>query len=111
MVGKSTCGNGATGKNGYDTAPTISTPTISSEVAIGRCMNGVEIAITASSLARGRGNIGVYATSGLQAVLTRDHDWDRRPQAGSDHGCPLGHLIDLDRLHRDRHVRLDHINV
>jgi hypothetical protein len=51
MVGKSTCGNGATGKNGYDIAPTRSTPTISSEVAIGRCMNGVEIAITASGLA------------------------------------------------------------
>jgi hypothetical protein len=40
MVGKSTCGNGATGKNGIATSPTKPIAAISSDVAIGRSING-----------------------------------------------------------------------
>jgi hypothetical protein len=45
MVGKSTCGSGATGSSGKATKPTKSTPAIRREVAIGLCMKGVEIFI------------------------------------------------------------------
>ena len=40
MVGKSTCGSGATGRNGKAAMPTKATAAISSVVAIGRRMNG-----------------------------------------------------------------------
>ena len=40
MVGKSTCGNGATGRNGKETRPTKASAVISSVVATGRRMNG-----------------------------------------------------------------------
>ena len=43
MVGKSTCGRGATGSDGNATRPTRSTATISSVVAIGRWMKGAEM--------------------------------------------------------------------
>ena len=43
MVGKSICGSGATGSSGYEIRPTKSTPTINSEVAIGRWTKGAEI--------------------------------------------------------------------
>src|ERR1700733_5000194 len=42
MVGKSTCGSGATGSSGNATMPTSSTPAISSDVAMGRLMKGDE---------------------------------------------------------------------
>ena len=45
IVGKSTCGNGATGKNGSATSPTKPIAAISSEVATGRRINGSEIFI------------------------------------------------------------------
>ena len=38
MVGKSTCGSGATGNNGNATMPTSANAAISSDVAIGRRM-------------------------------------------------------------------------
>src|ERR1700760_1516137 len=43
MVGKSICGNGATGSIGKATMPINRIPAINSEVAIGRLMNGSEI--------------------------------------------------------------------
>src|SRR3954467_3685542 len=45
MVGKSTCGSGATGSIGNATIPIKSIPAISREVAIGLLMNGSEILI------------------------------------------------------------------
>ena len=48
MVGKSTCGSGATGKNGNETMPTKANAAIISVVATGRRMNGSEIFTTHS---------------------------------------------------------------
>src|SRR5580704_8752940 len=45
MVGKSTWGSGATGRNGTATKPTKPIAIISSEVATGRRMNGSEMLI------------------------------------------------------------------
>ena len=42
IVGKSTCGRGATGNDGNATRPTRSTATMISVVAIGRLMKGAE---------------------------------------------------------------------
>jgi hypothetical protein len=42
MVGKSTCGNGATGNSWNARAPTSMRPSIKSEVATGRLMKGLE---------------------------------------------------------------------
>ena len=46
MVGKSICGSGATGRNGKAAIPTKASAAISSEVAIGRRMNGSEMFTT-----------------------------------------------------------------
>src|ERR1700729_2020463 len=43
MVGKSTCGSGATGRNGNDTMPTNARAAISSVVATGRRLKGSEM--------------------------------------------------------------------
>ena len=43
MVGKSTCGSGATGRNGKAARPTSASPAISSVVATGRSMKGREM--------------------------------------------------------------------
>ena len=43
MVGKSTCGSGATGSSGKATSPTKASAAISSDVAIGRRMKGSEM--------------------------------------------------------------------
>jgi hypothetical protein len=40
MVGKSTCGSGATGRNGNETMPTKASAAINSVVATGRRING-----------------------------------------------------------------------
>src|ERR1700761_4675574 len=42
IVGKSTCGNGDTGKPRYATMPASATPAVSKVVAIGRLMKGEE---------------------------------------------------------------------
>ena len=47
MVGKSTCGSGATGSSGNATIPTRASAPISREVAIGRRMKGSEMFTTA----------------------------------------------------------------
>src|ERR1700722_806026 len=52
MVGKSTCGSGATGRNGTATSPTNPIAAIRSDVATGRWMNGSEIFITTTPLCR-----------------------------------------------------------
>src|SRR5579884_4447291 len=49
MVGKSTFGNAATGSNSYATMPKTKTPSISSDVAIGRRMNGADMLIAGRS--------------------------------------------------------------
>src|SRR6202044_1904947 len=49
MVGKSTCGSGATGKNGKTTRPTRKIPPISNEVAIGLRTNGSEMLMMLSA--------------------------------------------------------------
>src|SRR5262249_6749994 len=84
MVGKSTCGSGATGSSGNATSPTIASAAISSEVAIGRRMKGSEMLMKpgpdSGGLARtvrrrfrlGRLGLGIDARSGLQPVLTAD---------------------------------------
>ena len=46
MVGKSTCGSGATGRNGNETMPTKANAAIISVVATGRRMNGSEMFTT-----------------------------------------------------------------
>ena len=43
MVGKSTCGSGATGSSGNATSPTNRMPAISNEVAMGYLINGAEM--------------------------------------------------------------------
>src|SRR5580698_1467851 len=47
MEGKSTCGSGATGRKLYATAPEIPSAMVSSVVATGRSINGVERLILA----------------------------------------------------------------
>src|SRR3984957_17162549 len=47
MVGKATCGSGATGSNGKATQPSASKPVASKVVPIGRRMNGSEMLISA----------------------------------------------------------------
>ena len=43
MVGKSTCGSGATGRSGHAASPSSAIAIISSEVATGRRMKGAEM--------------------------------------------------------------------
>src|SRR3954447_5048203 len=50
MVGKSTCGRGATGRNGYAAIPASRSPAIRSAVAIGRRMNGDDTFMSRDSL-------------------------------------------------------------
>ena len=50
MVGKSTCGSGATGSNVNDIAPARTRPSVSSVVAIGRLMKGAEMFMPGSRL-------------------------------------------------------------
>src|ERR1700722_12657772 len=52
MVGKATCGNGATGSKGKATQPSASKPAASKVVPIGRRMNGSEMLILAQAAAR-----------------------------------------------------------
>ena len=97
MVGKSTCGSGATGSSGKATRPTSRMPPISSEVAIGRRTNGSEMFMARSSsrgyrrLRRAPRNLGLrcrctgrlrgldvagdrmHARPGLQPVLIAGH--------------------------------------
>ncbi len=53
MVGKSTCGSGATGRNGKATMPTKASAAINNVVATGRRMNGSDM-FTIGRLARRR---------------------------------------------------------
>jgi hypothetical protein len=45
MVGKSTCGSGDTGSNGYAAIPTSRIAIISSDVAMGRLIKGDEMLV------------------------------------------------------------------
>src|SRR3974390_3070967 len=92
MVGKSTCGRGATGRNGKAARPTNANAAIRSEVAIGRWMNGSEIFTSGPALLQPRqpnrlpctahqrdsvaprtyyGGEGVRATSRLSSLTVR----------------------------------------
>src|SRR5882762_9472592 len=55
MVGKSTCGRGATGSIGKVTMPIRQIAAISSDVAIGRSINGDEMLICLCPSGAGRG--------------------------------------------------------
>ncbi len=55
MVGKSTWGSGATGNSGKATMPIRQIAAISSEVAIGRSINGEEMLIIFAPQAPGAG--------------------------------------------------------
>jgi hypothetical protein len=66
MVGKSTCGKGATGSNGNATIPIKHTAAISSDVAIGRSMKGEDILILRVPQAPGAAlrRLGYHAKQG-----------------------------------------------
>ena len=68
MVGKSTCGNGATGRNGKETRPTKASAVISSVVATGRRMNGSEM-FTSCSLPPPPAGGALTATGALRWSL------------------------------------------
>src|SRR5258708_6010242 len=70
IVGKSTCGSGATGRDPNATTPTSTRPSISSEVAIGRTIKGREMFISCRTPLRVRG-----------------------PHVRSDHARPAGSLV------------------
>src|SRR4051812_3614363 len=65
IVGKSTCGNGATGSSGYATTPTSRIPAISSEVAIGRAIKALEMLISSSFTAARKSAGGQPLVAGL----------------------------------------------
>src|SRR3954467_3931794 len=105
MVGKSTCGNGATGRNGKETRPTKASAVISSVVATGRRMNGSEM-FTSCSLppppaggARTQtgGRAGRNRGVALDLVLTLGHDALTAAEARGDDRQILVGRADLDR--------------
>ena len=104
------------------------TPTMSSEVAIGRRMNGSEMFTTFAGrrdlprgdfpfdalgwllrLSGGGGQFDLRA--GLQLVLAIDHHLLTGRQSALDHRLVIFRWPDLDRLHPDGFVRLDHVGV
>jgi hypothetical protein len=60
MVGKSICGNDATGRNGNAAIPANATAAIKSEVATGRRMNGSERFIVSNRLVKNRASSTAY---------------------------------------------------
>src|SRR5277367_6728220 len=94
--------------------PTSRMPIISSDVATGRRMNGVEMLM--ASLYPGLG--GTLLTRGrvdthprLQLVLPVDHDTLAGRQTFRNDRDPVTHLGQLDRPHLDGIVGLDDIRV
>ena len=63
MVGKSTCGSGATGNSGNATMPTSASAAINSDVAIGRRMKTSEMFISSCPPAAARGGCPAAAES------------------------------------------------
>src|SRR5580692_5328889 len=77
MVGKSTCGSGATGNSGKTTRPTRKIPPINSEVAIGLRTNGSEMLMMPWTLLRYRARVPRLA-GGIDC-------WSRHAHSGR---CP-----------------------
>ena len=110
MVGKSTCGSGATGRNGNETMPTKASAAIISVVATGRRMNGSEM-LTSHPRWRRRRAGAVTVTGALVSQLVL---------AVGDHAiavirCPTVMIVrvagggaGLDRTRLDGVVRLHH---
>src|SRR5450631_4105984 len=94
IVGKSTCGSGATGRNGNDAMPTNAIAAISKVVATGRRMNGSEIFMRRSRFRRWRDGDGRVV---LQLVLPAGHDPIAVVEARRDDGELAGAEPDLDR--------------
>src|SRR3954454_9096009 len=104
IVGKSTCGNGATGSSGYATTPTSRIPAIRSEVAIGRAIKALEMLISSSftsgpqkrrRAALGGGAVYLDASPGLQTVLPGRHDLFADGHTIIDDGNTVADLADF----------------
>ena len=106
--GKSTCGSGATGRNGNETRPTNASAAINSVVATGRPMNGSEMltsdrpASPRCAARRGDGSVD------LQLVLAVGDDALALIKARRDDGAVAGRRAGLDRTRFDGVVRLHH---
>src|ERR1700704_6387199 len=74
MVGKSTCGSGATGRSGNAAMPATATAIVNSEVATGRRMNGSEIFTALARRLRGLPGTRLDARAGFQPALALDND-------------------------------------
>src|ERR1700684_512884 len=72
MVGKSTCGSGATGSRGKTTRPTRKIPPINSEVAIGLRTNGSEMLMSLLALPRCGGR-ALRLAAGIDCLLPHAH--------------------------------------
>src|ERR1700728_3170110 len=95
--------------------PNTSTPTISSEVAIGRRMNGSAMLMGACpASARRPGGLGgqqSYPSAIGQPILPVNHDMLSRGQSLADDRDAVLHRGDLDRAALDRVVAADDIGV
>src|SRR5579871_24627 len=105
IVGKSTCGSGATGSSGKATTPTRKIPAISRVVATGRSMNGREMftallcpAVRDRALSGVGGARLAHAGLRLQAILVAGRD-------ALALGKALLHLHQLAGLRADRQRR------
>src|SRR3981081_93695 len=110
MVGKSTCGSGATGRSGNAAMPATATAIVNSEVATGRRMNGSEIFTALARRLRGLPGTRLDARAGFQPALALDNDpftWrqplrdDRDSVVGRRRldDAPFGPIVGLDDPH------------
>src|ERR1700722_7015620 len=100
MVGKSTCGNGATGRNGKAAMPTKAKADINRQVAIGRRMNGSGKFKWGSPRGRARGGGDSPRRVGLQLVLSVGPHAVTVVQARNDDRRIAGSRPDLDLTSR-----------
>ena len=111
MVGKSTCGSGATGSSGKTTRPTRKMPPINSEVAIGRRTNGSEMLMMLSDSPRRsamRGGMRT-CTPGLQPVLIARDDAFIQGDALCDDRHAAAFRAELQGPHFHRGIALDDV--
>src|SRR5258708_5341878 len=104
IVGKSTCGSGATGSSGNTTRPTRKIPPINSEVAIGLRTNGSEMLMILSAC-----GVVAHVHAGLQPVLIAGHDPLIQGDALLDDRQAAALVAELQRTHFHRRVALDHV--
>src|SRR6476661_3751399 len=119
MVGKSTCGSGATGKRPQSPMPSRSRPAASSDVPMGRWMKLDEMLIGLCGSRRRTRSVGSVAgartldhlDAGPELVLSvHDDTLAARQPLGHDAGAAFA-LPNLDRLHGHGVVRLYDVNV